>query len=80
MAYEKDPDELGALWLRTSAAGNEFMTGKIEGVGDVVVFRAKASEKGPTWRVMKSKPKDETAPREQRYKNQDKPLVDDPPF
>lgn len=57
MAYEKDPDEIGALWVRTSAAGKEYMTGEINGE-KVVLFRAKASEKGPAWRVMKSKPRD----------------------
>ena len=57
MAFEKDPDELGALWLRESAKG-EYMTGEIAGQ-KVVCFRVKAgSEKAPTWRVLKSKPRE----------------------
>jgi hypothetical protein len=56
MAYEKNPDELGALWLKSGAKG-DYMTGEINGV-KVVCFPAKPSEKGPAWRVLKSKPKD----------------------
>lgn len=56
MAFEKNPDELGALWLRSGAKG-EYMTGEINGV-KVVCFPAKPSERGPAWRVLKSKPKD----------------------
>ncbi len=56
MAYEKNPDEIGALWLKSGAKG-DYMTGEINGV-KVVCFPAKPSEKGPAWRVLKSKPKD----------------------
>jgi hypothetical protein len=57
MAYEKDPDELGALWMKTGGKG-EYMTGEINGV-KVVCFRTqKRSDKSPDWRVMKSKPRD----------------------
>ncbi len=82
MAYEKDPDEIGALWVRTSAGGKDYMTGEIGGV-KVVVFRAKPSEKGPAWRVHKSKPKEDADPRLQRYKNAPKVMADqdgDPGF
>lgn len=58
MPYEQNPDEIGVLWQKTSAKGTEFMSGKINGV-DVVCFRAdKKSEKSPDWRVLKSKPRD----------------------
>ena len=61
MAFEKNPDELGALWLKTGAKG-EYMTGEIGGV-KVVCFPAKqTNDKSPAWRVLKSKPRD-TAPR-----------------
>lgn len=53
-------DELGALWVKTSARG-EFMTGTIGGV-KVVCFkntRAENNEKAPQWRVLKSKPRED---------------------
>jgi len=57
--YVKNPDELGALWVKQGVRG-EYMTGTIGGV-KVVVFRAdKKSDKSPDWRVLKSKPKDMT--------------------
>jgi uncharacterized protein (DUF736 family) len=57
MAFEKDPSELGALWVKSSARGG-YMTGTINGV-QVVCWQntKKSSEKAPDWRVMKSKPK-----------------------
>lgn len=53
----KDPNELGALWEKSSSRGG-YMTGTINGVA-VVVFRndRKTSEKQPDWRVLKSQPK-----------------------
>ena len=61
MAYEKDPNELGVLWNKTSAKG-DYMTGVINGER-VVVFRngKKQSEKSPDWRVLKSQPREEHA-------------------
>ena len=57
----KNPDELGALWERTSAKG-DYMTGEIAGQS-VVCFRNKSDNpKAPAWRVMKSKPKAEAGP------------------
>lgn len=53
-------DELGGLWLRTSAKGTKFMTGKINGV-DVVIFKntmKQEGEKTPDYRVYKSQPRD----------------------
>jgi uncharacterized protein (DUF736 family) len=54
----KDPNELGALWIKDSARG-EFMTGTINGV-KVVCFKndRKTSENQPDWRVLKSKPRE----------------------
>lgn len=59
MPFEKNPDEIGALWIKTSSNGVEFMSGKIDGVGDVVCFRSKSkSDKAPAWNVLKSKPRE----------------------
>lgn len=59
MPFERDENEIGALWIKTSRNGNEFMSGTINGQ-DVVVFRNtnKRSEKAPDWRVMKSQPRE----------------------
>lgn len=59
MAFERDPNEVGALWVKSSAKG-DYMTGTINGQ-PVVVFRTQktAGSKGPDWRVMKPKPKPE---------------------
>jgi hypothetical protein len=54
----QNPDELGALWVKSSSRG-EYMTGTINGVA-VVVFRNERKgddSKAPDWRVLKSKPK-----------------------
>lgn len=59
---KKNPDELGALWSRTSARG-EYLTGTINGQ-PVVCFRNDRKAEGskqPDWRVLKSKPKEERA-------------------
>lgn len=55
---EKNPDELGALWEKTSARGT-YMTGMINGQ-PVVLFRNDRKVEGskhPDWRVLKAKPK-----------------------
>jgi uncharacterized protein (DUF736 family) len=57
---KKNDDELGALWIKTSARG-EYMTGTINGQ-PVVLFRNDRKAAGsnqPDWRVLKSKPKGE---------------------
>ena len=56
---ERNPDELGALWLKQSARG-DYMTGEIGGV-KVVCFpnTRKTSDRQPDWRVLKSKPRTE---------------------
>lgn len=54
----KNEDELGALWIKTSARG-EFMTGTVNGQA-VVVFRNDRKAEGskqPDWRILKAKPK-----------------------
>jgi hypothetical protein len=56
----KNPDELGALWEKTNDRGT-YMTGTIGGQ-KVVCFRndRKTTETQPDWRVLKSKPRDES--------------------
>jgi hypothetical protein len=58
MPFEKDPNEIGALWEKSSAKG-PYMTGTINGVR-VVLFKNgnKRGEKSPDWRVMKSQPRE----------------------
>ncbi len=55
---ERDPNELGALWIKSSSRG-EFMTGTINGVA-VVVFKndRKTSSNQPDWRVLKAQPRE----------------------
>lgn len=56
--FKKDPDEIGALWAKSGAKG-DYLTGEIGGV-KVVCFAVKAtSDKSPTWRVLKSKPRED---------------------
>lgn len=65
MAFEKDPNEIGALWVKSGAKG-DYMTGTIEVNGEqvrVVCFAAKkTSDKSPSWRVLKSVPRETAAP------------------
>lgn len=71
---ERDPNELGALWVKTSGRG-EYMTGQINGVG-VVVFRNDRKAAGsnqPDWRVMKAQKRESADQRRQ-------PEDDDPGF
>jgi hypothetical protein len=72
MAYEKDPNELGALWLKTGTKG-EYLSGTIDGIGAVVCFKAKPTEKGPTWRVLKSQPREDSASLRRRDAREDGP-------
>jgi hypothetical protein len=57
VSYEKNPDELGALWLKRGGKG-EYMTGEINGVKVFCTPTNSSNPKAPAWRVMKSKPKD----------------------
>jgi len=62
MAFEKDENEIGALWMKHGSKG-EYMTGTILGQ-PVVVFDARSKNpKGPTWRVLKARPRDAEAPK-----------------
>lgn len=63
MPFDKDPNEIGALWVKSGRKG-EYMTGTIEGIGAVVLFRneKKRSEKSPDWRVLKSQPREDRQP------------------
>lgn len=54
----KNPDELGALWLKDGAKG-PYMTGEIAGVKVFVVPNRSENANAPTWRVLKSKPREE---------------------
>jgi hypothetical protein len=60
MPFERDPDDLGALWEKSSAKGT-YMTGKI-GDQAVVIFkndRKAAGSKAPDWRVMRPRKRGE---------------------
>ena len=59
MAYEKKPDELGALWLKRGARG-PYMTGTINGE-KVICFPGKGGEgdKLPAWDVKKQRPRED---------------------
>lgn len=50
----KDPNEVGALWRKTSASGVTYMSGTINGVKVVCFENRKQNDKQPDWRVMKS--------------------------
>lgn len=58
----KNPDELGALWLKQGKQG-KYMSGTI-GDQRVVVFKNEHKEEGskaPDYRVLRAKSKDELA-------------------
>lgn len=57
MAFEKNPDDLGALWSHTGAKG-EYLTGTINGVNVVCFRNTSDNPKAPTWKVLKSKPRE----------------------
>lgn len=57
MAYEKNPDELGALWLKSGSKG-DYMTGEINGEKVVCFAINSQNPKAPTYRVLKSKPRE----------------------
>jgi len=62
MAYEKNPDELGAVWRKE---GKDFMTGTLEINGvkiPIIMFpsiKKDPSNRKPDWRILKSKPREE---------------------
>lgn len=59
--YAKNPDELGALWEKEGARG-KYMTGEISGIKVVIFPVEKKSDRSPSWRVLKSKPKTDAVP------------------
>lgn len=73
MPYEKDPNEIGALWVKAGRKG-EFLSGTINGE-QVVCFRNdRKTGKQPDWRVLKSQPRDEaTEPDRRRPHNANAP-------
>jgi hypothetical protein len=55
-------DSIGALWVKTSAKGVDFMSGNIEINGqniELVVFKNDKgeNEKRPDWKVYRSQPR-----------------------
>ena len=61
---KRDPNELGALWLKVTSAGDDYMTGSvtIDGVETRVVCWQNTkgkSDKAPAWRIMRSLTKQE---------------------
>lgn len=68
---EKDPNEVGALWVKTGKKG-EYLTGTVNGL-DVICFPITSDNpKAPAWRVLRSVPKSELPPPTRR------PEPDDP--
>ena len=59
MAFQKDPDEIGSLWLKTGKKG-QYMTGEVNGQKVVCFAIDSKNPKAPTWRVLKSKPREES--------------------
>lgn len=58
----RDPNEVGALWIKTSQkTGKKFMSGKIDGIGSVVIFKNdnKSSDKAPDYRILKSQAREQ---------------------
>jgi hypothetical protein len=73
MAYEKDKDEIGALWAKAGRKG-EYLSGTIDGIGAVVCFRVSSGNpKAPTWKVLKSKPREDSG-------DQRRPAEDEAPW
>ena len=62
MAFTKDPNEIGALWVKHGNKG-DYMTGTVEINGEkvnIVCFaNTRATGNQPAWRVLKSVPKAE---------------------
>jgi hypothetical protein len=53
---EKNPDELGALWIKSGNKG-DYMTGTVGGQAVVVFKNDRKTGNQPDWRVLKSKPR-----------------------
>lgn len=61
MAYEKDPNEIGSLWLKLGRKGN-YLTGEVNGVKVVCFAINSKNPKAPTYRVLKSQPREQEEP------------------
>ncbi|MFA6046367.1 MAG: hypothetical protein WC718_15390 [Phycisphaerales bacterium] len=71
----KDPNEIGALWIKQGSKG-DYMTGTIN-EQPVVCFRNKSENpKAPAWRVLKPTPRPETHPEPARVTD----AIGDDPF
>ena len=76
MANEQNgrEDEIGALWTKTSQKG-DYMTGYVLVDGaklPIVAFRVqRGGERAPTWRLLKSKPREDQPAREPAPVNAD---------
>lgn len=59
---EKNENEIGALWSRTSGNGTEFLSGQITINGeeiDIIAFTVNSDNpKAPAWRLLKSTPRE----------------------
>jgi hypothetical protein len=66
MAFDKDPNERGALWEKHSARGI-YMTGTIDGKPAVIfkISKKDPASKGPDWRVLTPAAKPEQKPDEE---------------
>lgn len=58
---EKDPNEIGVLWLKVSAKNKPYLSGIIEGRNVVVFKNKKTSEKQPDYKILLSKPREPQA-------------------
>lgn len=60
---QKNENEIGALWERTSGGGNTFLSGQITINGEqieIVAFAVNSDNpKAPAWRLLKSTPREE---------------------
>lgn len=75
MSYEKNPDELGALWLKRGGKG-DYMTGTINGVNVLCTPVQSSNPKAPTWRVMKAKPREQAEQTVNAGHNLNEPIDD----
>jgi hypothetical protein len=58
LPYEKNPLELGQLWAKTGQKG-DYLTGEVNGI-KVVCFPVNSENpKAPTWRVLRSVPRED---------------------
>lgn len=79
MAYEKDQNEIGALWVKSGTKG-DYMTGEVNGVKVVCFSIANPRPNGPAWRVLESQPKPDTPRPDQAPSTAEPVTVDDIPF